>query len=77
MNKRNRLEGFSAREDGLEDFDLEIDQPRFTERQQSRTGSLVLQIALGIWLGGTALMLTWYGLSLVLPEAADLQLHLR
>ncbi|GAB3396173.1 hypothetical protein [Azotobacter armeniacus] len=77
MNKRNRLEGFSAREDELEDFGLEIDQPRLAERRRSSTGSLVLQIALGTWLGGMALMLTWYGLSLVLPEAADLQLHLR
>ncbi|ASL25586.1 hypothetical protein E0E54_19580 [Azotobacter chroococcum] len=77
MNKLNRLEGFSAREDEPEDFDLEVEQPRFTERRRSRNGSQVLQIALGVWLGGLALMLTWYGLSLVLPAAADLQIQLR
>ncbi|MDV7213730.1 hypothetical protein [Azotobacter beijerinckii] len=76
MNKRNRLESFSAREDDLEDFAAEIRQPRPVEPRE-RAGSLVLQIALGVWLGGLALGLTWYGLSLVLPEMANLQVFLR
>ncbi|SFA99237.1 hypothetical protein [Azotobacter beijerinckii] len=76
MNKRNRLESFSAREDDLEDFAAEIRQPRQAEPQK-RAGSLVLQIALGVWLGGLALGLTWCGLSLVLPEMANLQVFLR
>ncbi|GAB3474605.1 hypothetical protein [Azotobacter salinestris] len=78
MNKRNTLEGFSAREDDLEEFELEIaPATRAAGQRRSRSGSLVLQIALGVWLGGLALMLTWYGLSQVLPAAADLHLQLR
>ncbi|ACO80362.1 hypothetical protein AvCA_42380 [Azotobacter vinelandii CA] len=77
MNMRNRLEGFSAREDDQEDFDLEIAPSRAAAPARRRSGSLVLQIALGVWLGGLALMLTWYGLELLLPEAANLHLQLR
>ncbi|MFC0712212.1 hypothetical protein [Azorhizophilus paspali] len=74
---RNRLEGFSAREDDLEDFDLETAPSRAAAPARRRSGSLVLKIALGVWLGGLALMLTWYGLELLLPEAANLHLQLR
>ncbi|SEI73224.1 hypothetical protein SAMN04244572_01478 [Azotobacter beijerinckii] len=77
MNKRNRLESFSAREDDLEDFAAEIRQPRQVEPRERASSRLVLQIALGVWLGGLALGLTWYGLSLVLPEMANLQVFLR
>ena len=76
MNKRNRLESFSAREDDLEDFGAEHFHSRQSEPRNGTDG-LVLRIAFGVWLGGLALGLTWYGLSLVLPAMAGLQLSLR
>jgi len=76
MNMQNRLEGLSARDDHHEEFVAKSAPPRPTEPRR-RTGSLVLQIALGVWLGGLALGLTWYGLTLIVPELASLQPHLR
>jgi len=71
MNKRNRLESFSAREDDLE-LDMDFAPPRqaapATKSRSGGAGGLVLQIALGVWLGGLALALTLFGLSLVMPE---------
>lgn len=70
MNKRNRLESFSAREDDLE-MDMDFAPPRQaapTTKSRSGGAGLVLQIALGVWLGGLALALTLFGLSLVMPE---------
>lgn len=73
MNKRNRIESFSAREDDLDDLDLGLALPRKAEPSR-RSGSLVLQIALGVWLGGMALALTgfglaWLGVAQLLPDA--------
>ncbi len=76
MNQRNRLKSFSAREDDLDDFEAE----RFRPHQigpQKRADGLVLRIAFGVWLGGLALGLTWYGLSLLLPALTGLQAALR
>ncbi|WP_177412465.1 hypothetical protein [Pseudomonas cavernicola] len=69
MDKRTRLESFSAREDDLREPDelYGIDQ---TSRHQPRQRNLALQIALGIWLGGTALMITWFILSLLFANLA-------
>jgi len=61
--KRNRLESFSAREfDDPLDLDMLEDDfaPPATPRKPGhRQRGLSLQIALGIWLGGMALMITW------------------
>ncbi len=69
MDKRTRLESFSAREDDLRESD-ELYGIGQTGRHQPRQRNLALQIALGIWLGGTALMITWFILTLLFANLA-------
>ncbi|UVE17005.1 hypothetical protein NVV93_15620 [Pseudomonas sp. LS44] len=65
-DKRTRLESFSAREGESMGMD-ELDDYRQPEvRRPARQRSLTLQIALGIWLGGVGLMLTWFLFNLLL-----------
>ncbi|WP_177412156.1 hypothetical protein [Pseudomonas cavernae] len=70
-DKRTRLESFSAREDDRLATDDELyDYRQPAPQRQARPRHLVLQIALGVWLGGMALMLTWLLLSLLLGNFA-------
>ncbi|WP_178084165.1 hypothetical protein [Pseudomonas sp. 2FG] len=69
MDKRTRLESFSAREDDLREPD-ELYGIGQASRHQPRQRNLALQVALGIWLGGTALMITWFILSLLFANLA-------
>ncbi|WP_437884074.1 hypothetical protein [Pseudomonas sp. LRF_L74] len=68
-DRHTRLESFSARE--RDPLELDDDTP-YPQRQHStsstRPRNLTLQIAAGIWLGGTALLITAWALCLVLPH---------
>lgn len=68
-DRHTRLESFSAREsDPLELDDHERYSQRHSVASPAKPRNLTLQIAFGIWLGGTALMVTAWVLGLVLPH---------
>lgn len=65
-DRRTRLESFSARESEAGDFDDLDDFRPAPSARPAKPRSLVLQVALGVWLGGMALGLTWWLISLML-----------
>ncbi|MBM7060202.1 hypothetical protein JQX08_05740 [Pseudomonas sp. UL073] len=69
-DRNTRFESFSAREGEAADFDEQDDYRQPAGRKPGRQRSLTLQIALGIWLGGVALMVTWFLLNVLFASFA-------